>query len=77
MKKITKKTTFAELINKYPNITEILFEKGMYCVSCHYAVQETLEEGAIVHGLNPSELVKELNEKIKTMERKNGKNSKL
>lgn len=56
---------FAELLEKHPELTEILMEKGMHCVGCPLAMQETLEQGCIAHGINPDELVKELNDKLK------------
>ena len=62
--KISKKTKFSELIEKHPESIEILFEKGMHCIGCPLSQQETLEQGALAHGLNPDELIKELNEKL-------------
>lgn len=63
-KKITKKITFAELIEKYPESAEILFENGMHCIGCAISAQETLEQGALGHGLNPDKLVEEINKKL-------------
>jgi hybrid cluster-associated redox disulfide protein len=34
----------------------------MHCLGCVIAQGETLEQAAEVHGLNPDELIKELNE---------------
>jgi hybrid cluster-associated redox disulfide protein len=62
---INKKMTFAEIINKNPGAVEILMARGLHCVGCGMAFQETLEQGAIMHGINPDKLVKELNRKIK------------
>jgi len=64
-KKITKKTKFSELLEKYPEVSEILFEKGMSCIGCPMAQQETLEQGCLMHGMDADKLVKELNEKLK------------
>ena len=62
--KITKKMSFAEIIEKFPEAGEILLEKGMHCIGCPMAQMESLEDGAKAHGLNPDEIVKELNEKL-------------
>ncbi len=62
--KINKKMSFAEIIQKYPEAAEILLEKGMHCIGCPMAMQESLEDGAKAHGLNADEIVKELNEKL-------------
>jgi hybrid cluster-associated redox disulfide protein len=60
--RINKKMSFAEIMEKNPNAAEILFKNGMHCIGCAMAMSETLEEGAIAHGLNPDKIVKELNE---------------
>jgi hybrid cluster-associated redox disulfide protein len=61
---ITKNTTFGDIINKYPAAAEILLSKGLHCIGCGMAFAETIEQGAIMHGINPEELVKELNKKL-------------
>jgi len=63
-KKISKKISFSELIEKHPESIEVLLESGMHCVGCPMSMQETLEQGALAHGLNPDELIKKLNKKI-------------
>jgi len=65
MNKITKKMSFAEIIQEHPELGEFLMEKGMHCIGCPMAQMESLEDGAKAHGLNADEIVKELNEKIK------------
>lgn len=60
MKKITKNMKISEIEN-YPKVIEKLAKKGMFCLGCPLAINETLEQGAIVHGINPNKLVKELN----------------
>jgi hybrid cluster-associated redox disulfide protein len=56
--------TLEELSLKYPKLVNVLLEKGMHCIGCHMASFETIEQGAIAHGLNPDALVKELNSKL-------------
>ena len=67
-KAISKKMTFAEIMEKHPELAETLFEKGMHCIGCPMAMQETLEQGSLAHGLNPDKIEKELNEKLKKEE---------
>lgn len=64
-KKITKEMTFAELIEANPKAARKLAEKGMMCGGCPMAQMETIEQGALGHGVNPDELVKELNQEKK------------
>ena len=59
--KITKDILFSELMEKFPEAIEILFEHGMHCIGCTMSSYETLEQGALVHGLDPDKLVKEIN----------------
>lgn len=60
-KRITKDMTFAELMEASPEAAEKLAEMGLFCGGCPMAQLETIEQGAIAHGLNPNKVVKELN----------------
>ena len=59
--KITKKLTFAEIIDKNPDAAKKLAELGLFCGGCPMAQFETIGNGAIAHGLDPNELIKKLN----------------
>ena len=62
--KITKDMTFGELLQTYPETVEILFRHGFHCIGCHMAATETIEQGAIAHGMSEEEiaaLIKEMN----------------
>jgi len=63
--KITKKMTFSEILEKHPKAVEILMNKGMHCIGCPMSQMESLEDGCKAHGINPDEVVKELNEEGK------------
>lgn len=58
---LTKDMTIAEAIKLKPQIAGLLMSKGMHCLGCVIAQGETLEQAAEVHGLDPDELLKELN----------------
>ena len=45
-KKINKKQTFSEILKKHPEVAETLLDKGMHCIGCPMAQQESLEQGA-------------------------------
>ena len=63
---ITKKMTFAEILEKHPESVNILFESGLHCIGCGMAMYETLEDGCKAHGMNKKEiddLIKKLNKK--------------
>jgi len=65
-KKIHKKMTFHELIETDRNAAMKLAEKGMFCCGCPMAMTETLEQGAVAHGIDAEDLVRELNKKKKS-----------
>ena len=64
MAKITKDTMIGELLREQEHIediAEVLFGIGMHCLGCPSSQMETLAEAAMVHGLEPDELVARLN----------------
>jgi hybrid cluster-associated redox disulfide protein len=63
--KITKKMTFAEVLNKYPETVNVFLKNGMTCVGCPLSRSETIEQGAKAHGVNVKKLINDLNKKIK------------
>lgn len=62
MAKISKDMIIADLIKVDPNIVAILMRAGMHCIGCPSAQGESLEEAALVHGLNPDMLVDQIND---------------
>jgi len=64
--KITKKTRMSEILMKKPEAARLLLESGMHCIGCPMAMQESLEQGCLSHGMTEKQidkLVKELNAK--------------
>lgn len=55
---ITKDTKMSELLEKKSESAEILFDAGMMCVRCPMAMQETLEQGCLAHGMGKKEIDK-------------------
>jgi len=62
---IKKTMTFAEIMQKWPKAGEILMKSGMHCLGCPAAMYETLEQGALMHGLNADKITEELNKKLR------------
>lgn len=58
---INKDMTIGEIIREKAEAAEVLMSFGMGCVGCPSAQAETLEEAAIVHGLNLDALIEALN----------------
>ena len=57
MAEITKDMTIGEMLRINPNVAPILMEAGMHCLGCPSAQGETLEEAAIVHGMDFDDLM--------------------
>lgn len=68
--KITKNMSFAEILKKNPESVEVLFNNGMHCIGCAMAMTETLEQGAIAHGLDADKIVEEINNSAKKNKKK-------
>ena len=62
MAKISKDMTIGELIRLDQNIPAILMRSGMHCVGCPSSQSETLEEAAMVHGMDGDALLAAINE---------------
>ena len=71
MADITRDMTIGEILRTNPNVAPILMEAGMHCLGCPSAQGESLEEAAMVHGLNPDELEASLNEYLAAKEAAN------
>lgn len=61
MAEFTKDMTIGEILRQDPNAAPILMSAGMHCVGCPSAQGETLEEAAMVHGIDLEALVYALN----------------
>lgn len=67
MAQITKDTMIGELLRDQEHIdsiAEVLFGIGMHCLGCPSSQMETIEQAAMVHGIEPQELVDRLNDVI-------------
>ncbi|MBR6381374.1 MAG: DUF1858 domain-containing protein [Lachnospiraceae bacterium] len=49
---ITKDMMIGELVNAQPDVVPVLLEAGMHCLGCPASQMETLEEAALVHGID-------------------------
>lgn len=61
MTQVSKEMTIGEILNVNPDIAPILMEIGMHCLGCPSAQGESLEEAAMVHGIDVDLLVEKIN----------------
>lgn len=59
--KVTKEMGILEIVQKYPQSLEVFAKYGLGCIGCAAARFENLEAGAKVHGVDPDEMVAEIN----------------
>ena len=62
MTQVTKTTMIGDLLRIDENVAPILLNIGMHCLGCPSSQMETIEEAAMVHGIDPDELVKSIND---------------
>ncbi len=58
---ITKEMTIEEVVTQYPETMMVFMRHGLHCVGCHVSAYESIEEGAMAHGINVDALVADLN----------------
>ena len=61
MARVTKDTMIGDLLQIAQNVAPLLLNIGKHCLGCPSSQMETIEEAAMVHGLDPDDLVVEIN----------------
>ena len=61
MARVTQDTMIGELLQIDSNIAPVLLNIGMHCLGCPSSQMETIEEAAMVHGIDPDDLVEDIN----------------
>jgi hybrid cluster-associated redox disulfide protein len=65
--KVTKDMNLADVLFKYPDVSEVLLDYGLHCVGCFANSFDTIEAGAKIHGMSDEEveeMVQRVNEVI-------------
>ena len=61
MATVNKSTMIGELLQIDENVAPILLNIGMHGLGCPSSQMETIEQAAMVHGIDPDMLVDEIN----------------
>ena len=61
MARVTKDTKIGDLLQIDQNVAPLLLNIGMHCLGCQSSQMETIAEAAMVHGIDPDDLVVEIN----------------
>lgn len=67
MARVAKDTTIGEVIQIDAGVIPILMGAGMHCVGCPSSAGETLEEAAMVHGIDSDMLVEEIQSYLQSL----------
>jgi hybrid cluster-associated redox disulfide protein len=59
---VNKNMSIAEVVMKWPETAGAFMEAGLHCYGCAAARFETIEQGALAHGIDPDKLIETLNE---------------
>ncbi len=59
--KITKDMTFHQVLQLSPEVAKVLGKFNLGCIGCMGAINETLEQGALAHGLDVNDILTDLN----------------
>ena len=66
MAQVTRDTNIGDLLRIDMGVAPILMGIGMHCLGCPASQGESLEEAAMVHGIDSDELVTKINEYLAT-----------
>jgi hybrid cluster-associated redox disulfide protein len=58
---ITKEMTIGQVIRENPDKIPVFLRNGLTCIGCPMSSFETIEQGAVSHGIDVEKLVRELN----------------
>ena len=58
---VTKETKIGEILDASVEVAPFFLNMGMHCLGCPSARMETIEQACMVHGVDPDQLVEEIN----------------
>jgi len=61
---LTKEMGITEVVQKYPQTVDVFMANGLGCIGCAAASYESIEQGAMAHGMDIDKLMKDLNEVV-------------
>lgn len=62
LKEVTKDMLIGQILEQDATIAPIMMASGMHCIGCPSSQSESLEEAAMVHGLDCDDLLGKINE---------------
>ena len=62
---ISKDNSISQVIQDHPETIPVFMNHGLGCIGCALAKFETIEQGALAHGMDIEKLMKDINSSIK------------
>ena len=59
---VTKESVIGDVLDAAPTTAQFFLGMGMHCLGCPSARGESIEDACAVQGVDPDELVKEIND---------------
>lgn len=59
--KVTRYMGIQDVVDKFPQLVPVFFKYGLGCLGCAAARFESIEQGAMAHGIDVDALIKDLN----------------
>lgn len=53
---ITKESNLGAIVNTWPDAAGIMLEYGLHCAGCFANQFDTVEQGAMIHGMSEEEI---------------------
>ncbi|QXM06981.1 DUF1858 domain-containing protein [Crassaminicella indica] len=69
MAKITKDMIIAEVLQMDRELAPIFMKHGLTCLGCPASSMESIADVAVVHGIDPDVLLKDLNDYLESKEK--------
>ncbi|HOA33578.1 MAG TPA: DUF1858 domain-containing protein [Clostridiales bacterium] len=61
---VDRNTKIGELLDADRTLAPIFLNMGMHCLGCPASRNETIEEACMVHGVDPDEILEQINEHL-------------
>lgn len=58
---VSKDMTLGQVLQSKPSAVQVFLKWGIHCSGCPAASMETVEQGAMMHGINVDDLIEDLN----------------
>ena len=66
---ISKEMLIGEVVEKYPAAADVFMNFGLHCIGCHVSPHESIEQGALGHGMDEKtveDMIQEANKVVKS-----------